>query len=103
MSNYFEVLEKSEIVQRCYNLLNEISAKFNIFKEILDRKTSGLITEAQMKKEIRETLLTMDKDEIMILNEIGKMFSTSNCDWRDYEVRKYVHEEYMNLVHDNEL
>jgi len=98
MSNYFDVLEKSEIVQRCYTLLNEISNKFNIFKEVLDRKFAGHINEMQMREEIREIIMSMDKDELIILNEIGKMFSMSNCDWRDYEVRQIIHEEYIKII-----
>lgn len=88
----FHFKERTEMIQKCKDLMCEIDEKFKPFTEIFWEQHRGNITEEEMLNQMRNIVAEMNDETMEEFNEMAKMFSDCNCGWDSYRAGRIVHD-----------
>lgn len=90
---YFEIAERSEIIQKMNDVMTEIENKFECFVEKYREFVNGSITNDELIEFIKNKVYELNEEELVEYNYMNKFLSTKNCDWMLYKVGEIVHNE----------
>ena len=88
----FHFKERTEMIQKCRDLMNEIDEKFKPFTEIFWEQHRDNITEEEMLSQMRIIVAEMNDETTEEFNTMASMFSNCNCGWDSYRTGRIVHD-----------
>lgn len=88
----FHFKEKTEMIQKCNDLMHEIDEKFKPFTEIFWEQHKGNITRDEMLDQIRSIVAEMNDETMEEFNVMASMFSDCNCGWTSYRTGRVLHD-----------
>ena len=94
--------EPSDLDLKSQELMMNISETFKPYTELFLQVYNKKITKEQPYHEIRTLLENKTGQELQELNNLHKMFSTSNCGWDEYHASYIVHYIILELFYPNE-
>ena len=87
----------SDLLLEVENIMNKINKEFKPYFEIYKNIKTNKISYKEGIKALRLKLSELNGQQLGDLNELSKMYSTTNCSWEDYQVAQIVHYIIMEL------
>ena len=87
----------SDLLLEVENIMNKINKEFKPYFEIYKNIKTNKISYKEGIKALRLKLSKLNGQQLGELNELSKMYSTTNCGWEDYRVAQIVHYIIMEL------
>lgn len=94
---YFDIMDKSEIINKIHSLMHEISERYSYFNKLYKEYYKKKISEKELRNRIHNKLITYSFQELEEIHYMHKMFSNSNCEWSEYKVGEIIHEEFLKI------
>ena len=88
---------QSDLFLEVENVMNKINKEFNPYVEIYKNIKTNKMSYKEGIKTLRLKLSELNGQQLGELNELSKMYSTTNCSWQYYQVAQIVHYIIMEL------
>ena len=87
----------SDLLLEVEIIMNKINKEFKPYFEIYKNIKTNKMSYEEGIKALRLKLSELNGQQLGDLNELSKMYSTTNCNWKDYQVAQIVHYIIMEL------
>ena len=87
----------SDLLLEVKNIMNKINKEFKPYFEIYKNIKTNKISYKEGIKALRLKLSELNGQQLGDLNDLSKMYSTTNCSWQYYQVAQIVHYIIMEL------
>lgn len=88
----FHFKERTEMIQKCNDLMREIEEKFKPFTQIFWEEHKGNITKDEMLNQMRSIVAEMNDETMEEFNVMASMLSEYNCGFDSYRTGRIVHD-----------